>query len=119
MTRSQIENSLNELNQLVLEGNAMAAFEKYYHDAVVMQENEAPPTISKESNRQRELEFFENITEFRSAEVKGIGIGDCISFVVWKYDYTHKEWGVRDYTQVSIQEWKEGKIIKEKFIYSN
>jgi hypothetical protein len=27
--------------------------------------------------------------------------------------------GVRDYTQVSIQEWKDGKIIRETFVYAN
>jgi hypothetical protein len=119
MTRLEIENSLNELNSLVLTGKMMDAFERFYHDDVVMQENHLTPTISKNANRQRELEFLDNVTEFRGAEVKGMGIGDSISFVIWKYDFTHKDWGVRDYTQVSIQEWKEGKIIKETFVYAN
>ena len=119
MTRLEIEYSLNELNNFILNGRMMDAFEKYYHDDVIMQENHLPPTISKVANRQRELEFLENVTEFRGAEVKGMGVGDNISFVVWKYDYTHKQWGVRDYTQVSIQEWKDGKIIKETFVYAN
>jgi hypothetical protein len=118
MTRLEIENSLNELNHLVLTGKMMDAFEKFYHDDVVMQDNHSSPTSSKNANRQREFEFLDNIEEFRGAEVKGMGIGDNISFVIWKYDYTHKEWGIRDYTQVSIQEWKEGKIIKETFVYT-
>jgi hypothetical protein len=119
MTRLEIESSLNELNGLVLAGKAMEAFDKFYHDDVEMQENTLPPTRSKTANRQRELEFFANVTEFRGAVVKGMGIGDDISFVIWKYDFTHRHWGVRDYTQVSIQQWKEGKIIKETFVYAN
>jgi hypothetical protein len=119
MTRLEIEASLNELNRFVLNGKMMDAFEKYYHDEVVMQENHLPPTASKDANRERELEFLNNIIEFRAAEVKGMGVGDNISFVVWKYDYTHKQWGVRDYTQVSIQEWKDGKIVRETFVYTN
>jgi len=118
MTRTEIETSLNELNRLVLSGNTMEAFDKFYHDEVVMQENEFPPTASKLANRQRELDFFINISEFRGAEVRGIGIGDHISFVIWNYDYSHKQWGERKYTQVSIQHWKDGKIIKEKFVYA-
>src|SRR5215211_8505348 len=97
MTRLEIETSLNELNSLVLNGRMMDAFENYYHDEVVMQENLLPPTISKDANRQRELEFLDNVTAFRGAEVKGMGVGDNISFVIWKYDYTHEQWGVRDY----------------------
>jgi len=119
MTRTAIETSLNDLNQMVLEGRMMDAFEKYYHENVSMQENEMEPTISKAANRQREQEFLANIVSFRNAQIKGTGIGDDISFVIWSYDYAHKEWGERNYTQVSVQEWKDGQIISEKFIYSN
>ncbi len=119
MTRVQIENSLKELNSMFLSGNLLEAFDKYYHDDVSMQENNLPPTVSKAANRKREEEFLQNVTEFRGAEVKGMGVGDDISFVIWNYDYTHKDWGVRNYSQVSIQKWKDGKIINEQFIYSN
>jgi hypothetical protein len=119
MTRTEIEHSLKDLNDLVMQGRVMDAFEKYYHEDVVMQDNELPPTVSKELNRKREEEFISNLTDFRHAAVKGIGVGDDISFVIWEYDYTHKEWGVRNYSQVSVQQWKNGKIVHEKFVYSN
>ena len=119
MKRIEIEQSLNDLNTLVLEGHTMEAFEKYYHPDVVMQENELEPVVSKDANRERELEFLQNITEFRKAEVKGMGVGDGISFVIWHYDFTHKQWGEKNYSQVSIQNWKDGKIINEQFIYAN
>ena len=119
MTRSEVEQSLEDLNGLVVEGKLLDAFGKYYHDDGTMQENNLPATYTKDANRKRDLEFLDNVTEFRRAEMKGMAIGDNISFVVWKYDYTHKEWGVRDYTQVSVQHWKDGKIIHEQFIYSN
>lgn len=119
MKRADIEHSLNDLNKLVLDGKMMDAFEKYYLPDVVMQENELTPVVSKEENRKRELAFLNNITEFRNAEVKGLGVGDGISFVIWKYDYTHKEWGVRNYSQVAVQTWKDGKIIREQFVYPN
>jgi hypothetical protein len=114
-----LKEKITELNQLVLAGKALDAFEKFYHPDVVMQENENAPTVSKEANRKRELEFFANITEFRGAQVKGITTGEDISTVIWHYDYTHKEWGVRNYTQVSVQHWKDGLIIKEQFFYGN
>jgi hypothetical protein len=119
MTRTQIENSVKDLNNLVLTGKMLEAFDKYYHDDVLMQENDLPPTVTKVANRQREVEFLENVTEFRGAEVKGVAVGDDISVVIWNYDYTHRELGVRNYSQVSIQQWKDGKIINEKFIYAN
>jgi hypothetical protein len=114
-----LEEKITILNELVLSGKRLDAFEKFYHEDVVMQENENVPTIGKEANRKRELEFFNNLLEFRKAEVKGIAIGNNMSTVIWHYDYTHKEWGVKKYTQVSVQHWKDGQIIKEQFFYNN
>ena len=119
MNSLTIENSLKDLNNLVVEGKLLDAFEKYYHDEIIMQENANPPVAGKDANRKREVEFLNNIQEFRSAAVKGVAVGDDISFVIWSYDYTHREWGLKNYTQVSVQNWKDGKIIKEQFFYGN
>lgn len=114
-----IKEKINHLNQLILEGKALEGFELYYDDAVVMQENENPATIGKDINRQREIEFFGNITEFRGANALDVATGENVSYVKWYFDYTHKDWGVRKYTQVSVQHWKDGKIVKEQFFYGN
>ena len=114
-----IKEKINHLNQLILEGKALEGFELYYDDEVVMQENDNPATVGKEANRQREIDFFGNITEFRGAKPLDVAIGDNISYVQWHYDYTHKDWGTRKYTQVSVQHWKDGKIVKEQFFYGN
>ena len=114
-----IQEKISELNQLILEGKAMEGFEKFYHPEVIMQENETPPTLGKEANRKRELEFYKNVTAFRGASVKGIMIGENLSSVIWHFDYTHAVWGERNYTQVSVQHWKDGQIIKEQFFYGN
>lgn len=119
MTESQIKTSLADLNSLVINGKLMDAFEKYYHEDIEMQENSNAPLKGKDTNKKRELEFLSNVTEFRKAAVSGLAVNGNTSFVIWNYDYTHKEWGVRNYTQVSVQHWKDGKIIKEQFFYGN
>ncbi|MEQ8904099.1 SnoaL-like domain-containing protein [Ekhidna sp.] len=113
-----LQEKINDLNDLVLQGKALEAFEKYYADDVVMQENEAAPTLGKSANREREIEFLNNITEFRNANPAKITVGENTTMVEWHYDYTHKEWGVRKYSQISVQEWENGKIIREKFYYN-
>lgn len=116
---SNLKELITDLNNLVLEGRLMDAFEKYYDVNVVMQENEKPPVIGKEENRRREEEFLNSLIDFRSARVLNLATGDNTTMVVWHYDYTHKEWGVRNYTQVSVQTWKNEKIVKEQFFYGN
>jgi hypothetical protein len=108
---------VDEYIALNLSGKAMDAFEKYYADDVVMQENELPPTVGKEANRKREHEFFANVSEFRGAEVKAVTVGDGVAMMEWFYDYTHNEWGERSYHQVAVQRWRDGKIIHERFYY--
>jgi hypothetical protein len=116
---NSIKEKINHLNQLVLEGKVLEAFDLYYDDNVVMQENHSTPTAGKEANRQREIEFFGSITEFRGASVLDVATGEDVTMVVWHYDYTHKDWGVRNYRQVAVQKWKDGKIVNEQFFYGN
>lgn len=110
---------INDLNDLILQGKALDAFEKYYHHDVVMQENESQPTVGKIANFQREKEFFAAVTEFRGAKPLNVTIGEGVTMVQWHFDYTHKDWGVRNYMQVSVQQWKNGQIIKEQFYYGS
>ena len=110
---------ITDLNDLVLRGKALEAFDKYYHDDVVMQENDNPPTVGKAPNREREESFFAAVTEFRGAHPLKVTVGEGTTMVQWHYDYTHRDWGLRDYTQVSVQEWQDGKIIREQFFYGN
>ena len=110
---------VEDLNSMILEGRALEAFEKYYAEDVVMQENELPPTIGKAANREREKEFFSNLVELRGADVKAVAVGDGVTMVEWFFDYTHKEWGRRTYHQVAVQRWKDGKIVHERFYYGS
>jgi predicted DNA-binding protein YlxM (UPF0122 family) len=47
---SALLEKIYEINGLVLQGKALEAFEKYYHDDVIMQENENAPTVGKQAN---------------------------------------------------------------------
>ncbi len=116
---STLLENISDLNDMVMQGNALEAFEKYYDDNVVMQENNSEPVVGKEANRQREEEFFGAITEFRGAQPVKVTVGENTTMVQWHYDYTHRDWGVRNYDQVSVQEWQDGKIVKEQFFYGS
>ena len=112
-----IEANVNDLNKMILEGKIIDAFEKYYADDVVMQEINMEPTIGKDANREREIKWLEGITNFHGAEVKNVAVGDNVSMVEWFMDYSHKEYGDVKMAQVAVQNWKEGKIVKEVFYH--
>lgn len=115
-----LKERVDKLNEMILQGQILEAFEKFYAEDVVMQENENELTIGKDACRKSEESFVTNLTEFRNATIKNILLSDNISVVEWDFDYTHAEWGNRNYTQLAVQRWNnEGKIINEKFYYNN
>ena len=116
---TDLRTSVDQLNQLILEGKILEGFEKFYADDVVMQDNDYPQRIGKEVNRQYEEDFVNGLTEFRGAKVVNTVVSDGVVAVEWWFDYTHKDYGIRNYTQLSVQRWKNGKIVEEKFYYNN
>ncbi|MCU0374809.1 MAG: ester cyclase [Chitinophagaceae bacterium] len=107
------------LNQKILEGKILEAFEAYYADDVVMQDNDWPLRVGKDANRQHEENIVNGLTEFRGAKLLNTLVSDGITVCEWWFDYTHKDYGVRTYTQICVQRWKNGKIVEEKFYYNN
>lgn len=120
LTKLSLKEKVETLNNMILNGLSLEAFERFYAEEIVMQENEDAPTVGKADNRIREKEFASNIVAFRHAEVKNVLVSDNITVVEWDLDFTHKEWGDRKFTQVSVQRWNdEGQIVNEKFHYNN
>lgn len=117
---NNIKEKVEKLNSMILEGQILEAFDQYYADEVVMQDNDTDPRVGKEKCRRFEEDFVNNLTAFRGAEVKNVMISEDagVSVVEWDFDYSHKEWGDRNYTQMAVQRWKDGKIVSEKFIYN-
>ena len=58
-----------KLNDAILGGKAMEAFEELYDDNVVMQENSDPEFRGKDFNRKREQEFFASVEAWHGGAV--------------------------------------------------
>jgi len=107
-----------ELNQTVLGGRILEAFDRFYADNVVMQENNTPATVGKAANRVREIKFVDSIEQFHSAAILNTAIHGNVSFSEWVMDVTFKG-GVRvKLEQVSVRKWHDGQITHERFYYN-
>ncbi len=104
------------VNQMILAGRAPEAFELFYHDRVVMQENTDKATEGKTFNRFREDAFYAAV-ESMKAKLLGGAVGKGTSYSEWEYDITFKN-GVRwRLTQVARRRWEDGRIIHERFYH--
>lgn len=102
------------LNKMVLEGRLLEAFDRYYDDAVEMQESGAPPTVGKVANRAREVALVENIGHFR-ARLLGSGASGDRSYSQWTIDLTFKNGDGVTLQQIAAREWRNGKVLRERF----
>jgi ketosteroid isomerase-like protein len=111
---SQLE---NELNQMILNGQAMDAFDKFYADDIVMQENNQPPRVGKAANREFEEQFFAAIKEFHGATLGDVAVGDDVSFSERTFDVTFQDGSRVANPQVTRRKWQGGKVINERFYH--
>ena len=108
----------DDLNQMILSGQALEAFDKHYADDVVMQENNEPPRTGKEVNRKFEQEFFASIKEFHGARLGAVAVGDGVTFSEWTFDMTFQDGTRVANPQVTRRRWKDGKVVHERFYYN-
>ncbi|WKK66433.1 nuclear transport factor 2 family protein [Lutimonas zeaxanthinifaciens] len=113
-----IEN-VSDLNDMIMQGEVKEAFERFYHDDVVIQHNDEAPVIGKEANRKIKESDLQNIIELKCAKPLKVTIGEQATMVEWQFLDQHKIFGERNFTQVAVHEWDAGLIIKEKLYCGN
>lgn len=115
MTVQELDNALN---QQVLAGDIMGAFEKYYAEDVVMQENSTEPFVGKAVNREREQQFVNSVAAFHGASVLSSAVNGDTSFSEWEMDVTFQGGARYKLAQVAVRTWKDGLVVRERFYYN-
>ncbi|MEP0546566.1 MAG: nuclear transport factor 2 family protein [Rhodothermales bacterium] len=119
-----LRQKVDALNQQILDGDILGAFEKYYADDVVMSDNNQDHRRGKDRNREHEKQFVGGITAFHGAEIKSsavheTGEGSGTAFTEWFMHFDHSAYGNDTrLEQVAVQEWKDGQIVKETFYHA-
>ena len=106
-----------ELNALLLAGRPMDAFERFYAEDIVMQENSDPPVVGKQRNRAREQAFFGAIASFERIELLGSAAGDGVTYSEWIYEILLRDGRRLTMNEVAARRWRDGQVIHERFYY--
>ena len=107
-----------EINKLLEQGMAMDAFEKYYAETVVMQENETEPRRGKDLNREQCAGFVQMFPDLK-LEVLSTAYGNHVSIQEVLFDYTNQSGERIRYPEVAVRHWENGQVVKEKFYYAS
>ena len=105
------------LNDAILNGKAMEAFEELYDDNIVMQENSDDEFRGKDFNRKREQDFFQSVEAGHGGQVLASAVHGDTSFSEWEMDISIKGVGRITMAQVAVRRWKNGKIVHERFYH--
>jgi len=100
----------------ILAGRILETFEAYYADDVVMSENGANERAGKAANRAYEEQFVNGVT-FHAARVGSVIVDGDRAAVEWTLEFTPKGAERVTQRQVSVQRWRDGKIVRETFYH--
>lgn len=106
-----------QLNQLILDGRALEAFERFYGEDIVMQENTDPPIVGKARNREREQAFFGALADVR-VTLLGNAVGVDVTYSEWIFELTFHDGRKICLTEVSARRWQDGHVVHERFYYN-
>lgn len=107
----------HQLNQLILAGRSLEAFEQFYADDIVMQENTDPPVSGKERNRAREQAFFGALAEV-GVTLLGSAVRGEVAYSEWIFELLFKDGRKVALTEVSARRWRSGQVVHERFYYN-
>lgn len=110
----------NEMYNMVYSGQLLDAFEKFYHEDVVMVEATGASRTGKQANREYEMNFVSFLQEIHGGEVLKIASNETegVTMVESWMEFTLKDGSRNKLEQVAVQKWKDGQIIHERFYYN-
>jgi len=117
MSTANLQQRLNDLFGYIRQGKIIEAMNEFYDKDTVMQENANPPTKGLGTNIEREKQFMSGVKEWKGFTVTASGVGDNVTFYESTGDFVTTGGVPVHLEQVSVAEWKNGKIVHERFYY--
>ena len=111
-----LSESVDHLNELIVQRKLVDGIDIFYADDVAMVEAGGEPMIGRDANRERERAFEEGLTAW-NAHLLASAVDESTgtAFNEWVIDYDHAAWGAGTLRQVAVQKWRDGQIVREVF----
>lgn len=109
-----------DLHDMIMNGQLLEGFDKYYHEDVVMTEPRGTRE-GKKACREYEEQFLGMIKEFHGMDIKAMAANEETGqvFIESGMDVTFQDGNRANLVQVSVQKWEGDQIVREEFYYDN
>lgn len=107
-----MEQHIKEFNELVRQYKFVEAIERFYDDNVVFGDNANPTKTGKAALLAAANGFLGSVKP-ETMELQSQIFKDGLLATVWRYVFIHPQAGKLDFSQLSVQNWKDGKVVQE------
>ena len=107
-----------EFNRLVSTNQFIEAIDKFYSDQIIASDNGGEPTKGIVAYKEATDRFIKETTNLKS-ELLNIIISENMSVSERHYTFDHTKIGHWDSKQISVQKWKDDKILFEHHFFNN
>ena len=106
----------NQLNALIIQNKSAEAFQRFYAEDVVAQENDEPERVGRDAWMRGRLELEKKMKRYEARVLANAANGDT-SFSEWQYDMELEGMGEMKLAQVAVRRWKDGRVVRERFYH--
>lgn len=108
---------VSEFIDAVVNGDHAEAIAQFYTEDASMQENALPPRTGRDALIAHEQKALSRICSIHTHAPGAILIdGDRVA-IHWTFDAVGKDGVTRRLTEVAMQEWRDDRIVAERFFY--
>ncbi len=109
---------LDELLHYLREGRILDAMTEFYAENVITEKPACGSTKGLPANIEREKQFVQSVRDFRNFLVPHSATSPNTAIYETIMDWVDTQGKDHHVEQVSVQTWKNGKIVHERFYYS-
>lgn len=108
---------IHELLDTIRQGRILDAMKEFYAEDVVMEEPAYGRTEGLPANLAREQAFVDSVKELRGFETPKVVEEGNVSLYENVMDWIDVEGNPQRLEQIAVAEWRDGKIVHERFYY--
>ena len=106
-----------ELIELVKQAKFLEAIERFYAADAEMRENQDAARVGLEALLENERNVLRNVPDIRLERLESFLVDGNRAAIHWVFAFTDPKGGRRRLEEISYQEWRDGKIVREQFFY--
>ena len=108
---------VTELIALARKGKFLEAIERFYAQDATMQENCDPPRTGLPALLENERHVLAAVPDIRVERVESWIVDGDRAAIHWVFAYTDPAGRKIQLDEIAYQEWRDGRIVRERFFY--